>query len=235
MRSLQQFENLRLDRHVERGRRFVGHEQFRFARQRHGDHHALLHAAGHLERIILDARFRRGNPDEFQESDDLGVVRLLRLVQLERFLDLVADAKDGIQRRARFLENITHNAAANLPQFARSTSSAFAAIQQNFPADVIGRRRRHEPRDGKCGHSFAAAAFTDETNCFARADGQRHTVHGAQRIRARAEVHFEISNFEQRHDRALDARFMGPSKVNSGTAIRLDCRLPLPIGSDACI
>jgi hypothetical protein len=75
----QQIQNLRLDRHVERGGRFVGHEQFRLARQRHGDHHALLHAAGHLERIIFDARFRRGNADQFQQADDLGVVRLFRL------------------------------------------------------------------------------------------------------------------------------------------------------------
>jgi hypothetical protein len=70
---VEQFENLRLDGHIERGGRLVGHEQFRFAGQRHGNHHALLHAAGHLKRIILDARFRRGNADQFQQADDLGV------------------------------------------------------------------------------------------------------------------------------------------------------------------
>ena len=114
MRSLQQIQNLRLNRHVERGGRLVGHEQFRFARQRHGNHHALLHAAGHLERIISDARFRRGNADEFQQADDFGVVRLFRLVQLERFLDLVADAENRIQRRARVLKNVADHAAANV-------------------------------------------------------------------------------------------------------------------------
>ena len=42
---LHQLEDLRLDRHVERGGRLVGDEQLRIARERHRDHHALAHAA----------------------------------------------------------------------------------------------------------------------------------------------------------------------------------------------
>ena len=121
--SLQQFQNLRLNRHVQRGGRFVRHEQFRLARQRHRNHHPLLHAAGHLERIIFDARFRRRNADQFQQPNDFLVGRLFRAMQLQRFLDLVADAENRIQRRARFLENVTDHAAANVTQFARSTFS----------------------------------------------------------------------------------------------------------------
>ena len=52
-------EDLRLDRDVERGRRLVGDEQFRIARERHGDHDALAHAAGELVRIVVDAVARR--------------------------------------------------------------------------------------------------------------------------------------------------------------------------------
>ena len=40
-----QVEDLRLDGDVERGGRFVGDQHLRVARQRHGDHHALPHAA----------------------------------------------------------------------------------------------------------------------------------------------------------------------------------------------
>ncbi len=43
---LHQFEDLRLDGDVERGGRLVGDQQRRFTRNRHGDHHALPHAAG---------------------------------------------------------------------------------------------------------------------------------------------------------------------------------------------
>ena len=79
LKVMKQFQNLRLDGHVERSRRLIGNEQFRFAGQRHRDNHPLLHAAGHLEWIILDARFRRRNTDEFQQPDNFGIVgRLLR-------------------------------------------------------------------------------------------------------------------------------------------------------------
>ena len=52
---LDQLENLRLNRDVERGRRLVGDEQLRLARQRHRNHHALAHAAGELVRIAVGA------------------------------------------------------------------------------------------------------------------------------------------------------------------------------------
>ena len=50
-----QVEDARLDRHVERGRRLVGDEHLRVARERHRDHHALPHAAGELVRVLVDA------------------------------------------------------------------------------------------------------------------------------------------------------------------------------------
>ena len=59
----QQVEDLRLDRHVERGRRLVGDEQLRLARERHRDHRALAHAAGELVRIVLQPRLRVRDPD----------------------------------------------------------------------------------------------------------------------------------------------------------------------------
>ena len=55
----QQLEDLRLDRHVERGRRLVGDQQLRVARERHRDHHALAHAAGQLVRVVVA---RAGRP-----------------------------------------------------------------------------------------------------------------------------------------------------------------------------
>ena len=47
-----QVEDLRLDRDVERGGRLVGDQQLRIAGERHGDHHALAHAARELVRIL---------------------------------------------------------------------------------------------------------------------------------------------------------------------------------------
>ena len=64
----QQFEDLRLDGHVERRRRFVGDEHGRVTGQGHGDHHALPHAAGHLVRIFVDALRRQRDADQFAAS-----------------------------------------------------------------------------------------------------------------------------------------------------------------------
>ena len=51
-----ELENLRLNRDIERGRRLVGDQHLRIARQRHRDHHALAHAARKLVRIIARSR-----------------------------------------------------------------------------------------------------------------------------------------------------------------------------------
>ena len=49
---LQQRDDLRLHRDIERGRRFVGDDQLRIGGERQRDHHALAHAAGELVRIM---------------------------------------------------------------------------------------------------------------------------------------------------------------------------------------
>ena len=53
---VEQLQDLRLDRHVERGRRLVGDQQLGLAGERDRDHHALAHAAGELVRVVARAR-----------------------------------------------------------------------------------------------------------------------------------------------------------------------------------
>ena len=57
-----QRQDLRLDRHIQRRRRFVGDQQARPAGQRHGDHDALLHAARQLVRIVIARRAAAAMP-----------------------------------------------------------------------------------------------------------------------------------------------------------------------------
>ena len=66
---LQQLDDLRLDRDVERGRRLVGDDEPRLRRERERDHDALAHAAGELVRIVVDAARRRRNADLLQQLD----------------------------------------------------------------------------------------------------------------------------------------------------------------------
>ncbi len=59
LQLLDEFENLRLHGHVERGGRFVGDEEFGVGDERHGDHHALAHAAAELVRVRAQPVLRR--------------------------------------------------------------------------------------------------------------------------------------------------------------------------------
>ena len=67
--SLEQPHDLRLDRHVERGRRLVGDQKLGLGQERHGDHDALAHAAGELVRIVADPPLRVGDADRVQHLD----------------------------------------------------------------------------------------------------------------------------------------------------------------------
>ena len=65
---LEQFQDLRLHRDVERGGRLVGDQQIGLVRQGHGDHHALALAAGELMRIARQAPGGIGNADLAKRS-----------------------------------------------------------------------------------------------------------------------------------------------------------------------
>ena len=62
-------EDLRLDRHVERGGRLVGDQHARVAREGQRDHHALAHAARELERVGVDALARPRDADPLEQLD----------------------------------------------------------------------------------------------------------------------------------------------------------------------
>ena len=94
LQFLQQLQNLRLHRDVERGRRFIGDEQVGIVGKRHGDHHALALAARKLMRKILKPRFRdRGCPLSSEARSPSGVPwrRADALVDFEDFADLPLD------------------------------------------------------------------------------------------------------------------------------------------------
>ena len=64
-----QVQDLRLNRHVQRRRRLVGDEERRVQHERHGDHHALAHAAGEMMRVVLHPRGGVGNADLGEDVD----------------------------------------------------------------------------------------------------------------------------------------------------------------------
>ncbi len=67
--GLDQLEDLRLDRDVQRRRRLVGDQHPRAAGERHRDHHALAHAARELVRVVVDPALGLGDADGRQQLD----------------------------------------------------------------------------------------------------------------------------------------------------------------------
>ena len=91
---LQNRDDLRLHRDVERGRRLVGDDQGRLGAERERDHDALAHAAGEFMRIAVDPLLGRGDAD-LAEPGDRPLPRLLSrvsgIMRQDRLGELVAD------------------------------------------------------------------------------------------------------------------------------------------------
>ena len=107
LRSVDQPQDLRLHRDVERGRRLVGDQHVGLQCQRHRDHHALPHAAGELVRVAAHPALGIRNTHRPQQLDRARQRLLLGdvAVRPDHLGDLIADAVHGVQRRHRVLEH----------------------------------------------------------------------------------------------------------------------------------
>ena len=111
-------EDLRLDRHVERGRRLVAHDQRRPMQQRDRDRDALAHAAGELVRIGVEALRRVGNAHRRERLDRSRRAPLGRhaLVRLQRKPHLRRDGQHRIEHAHRILKHHRDALAAQRAQ-----------------------------------------------------------------------------------------------------------------------
>ena len=136
-RSLHQLEDLRLHRHVERGRGLVGDEQLRVADQRHRDHRALAHAAGELVRVVVEPLVRVGDADAVEHLDRALARRGLGDVVVDPvgLDDLVADRVERVQRRQRVLEDHRDLAAAQL-RISVAGSDEVLAVEPDLPGQL---------------------------------------------------------------------------------------------------
>ena len=135
-----QFEDLRLQGDIEGGRRLVRDQKARVAGQRHGDHHALAHAAGELVWILVDALFRRGNVDAAQQIDRTLARRALRsaAVAQDGLDDLVADRKTRVERGHRFLEDHRQPVATQVAQSLIGGLQEIEAVEPDRAGDFSG-------------------------------------------------------------------------------------------------
>src|SRR5439155_6337243 len=113
--ALDERDDLRLHRHVERGGRLVGDQQDRLRGERQRDDHALAHAAGELVRVMVEARLRSRDAD-FGEQRQCPLPQLLSRqpeMRADRLLELLADREQRIERAERVLEHDADAPAAD--------------------------------------------------------------------------------------------------------------------------
>ena len=140
----QQIHDLRLNGHVERGRRLVGDQQTRLAHQRHRDHHALAHAAGQAHRIHVGAIARPRNADRRQRRHGALIRLLARHLEMRphRLGDLIADGKHRIERAHRLLKDHADAAAADLAHAGFAERHQIAPLEQDFAGPLAAAARQ---------------------------------------------------------------------------------------------
>ena len=171
---LEQLQDLRLHRHVERGGRLVGDQQARMARERHRDHDPLPHAARELVRVVAEPLPGIGNGDGLQVLHCL-LKRLAPLepaVQAQRFGDLAADRQHRIERRHRLLEDHRDAVAPNPPDTGVVERQQVLAFEQDT-AILDPSRLGNQPQDGERGDALARPALADDRQGLPGRDVQR--------------------------------------------------------------
>ncbi len=190
----EQFHDLRANRHVERGSRFVGKQQTRTARQRHRDHRPLALSARKLVRVAVHALARLGNARAAQQRDRAlaGFRRRHAVVHDDRLRDLRADRVERIERGHRLLKDHRDVRAAHAAHLTLAFRKQILTVEPDRAADL---RVAQQTQDRQRGDAFSRARFADERNAFAALDRQRDVVH-RHRI---AKTHMEMIEFQQRH------------------------------------
>jgi hypothetical protein len=169
-------EHLRADGDVERGDRFVGHDQLRVERQRPGQPDALSLPARELVCVAVDGV--AGQPDLVQQApDDRSLLAgRAELLNRERLAHDAADAHAGIERRVRILEH-------ELPISVQPLPLPESDLRQ-VPAGEADRagRRALQAHDQPADRGLAAAGLADEPESGPGRDVERDArdrVHGA--------------------------------------------------------
>ena len=201
LQILQQLQDLRLDRHVERRRRLVGDQDVGLVGERHRDHHALALAARELVRIGVEPALGVGQADELaavRACAARAAARPRRLCRSERLGDLLLDRVQRIERGHRLLEHHRDRGRRGC----RAASRACAPTS-SWPSKRMLLPGRGSPRvgqqlqDRQRRHRFARAALADQRQGLAALEIERDAFTASTRRAAAGEGDGEIADFEQ--------------------------------------
>ncbi len=195
-----QFQDLGLDRHVERGRRLVGDDEFRFRTQGERDHDPLAHTAGKLVRILLDPFRRIGNADRVDQFDGSspGLVPGQRQMGADGFHQLGFHRLERIERGERILKDHADLPAAQQPflLFRQAVDPLAVEIDLAFGyATGFGEEADHRIADG----GLAGTAFADDAEDLAGFQGQIDALHRNECGFAARKLDLEIADLKNAH------------------------------------
>src|SRR5437762_1456324 len=153
----EQVDDLRLNRNVQSGDRFTGHNQFRLQRQRSSDADSLPLPAAELMRIPI--HHRRIQSHRLQQVGNvMFAFRSTRqMMNGERLTDDRANRHSGIQRCIRILKDELH-VAAFPPQFLLIEPADLDTVK-SYTAGI----RLDEAQDGAARRRLPATGFADQT------------------------------------------------------------------------
>ena len=167
------FEHLRLNGHIQRGRRLVRDQKLRVTCKRNGDDDTLLHTTGELVRVV--AVTLCGDANHLQHFSCLLFRFLsgkLRVVVTNNLKDLITNCHNRVQRCHRILEDHGNLTTTHLAHF------LFAQLQQvvSFIEDLTGkdlsRRIRNQTHDASRQCRFTCAGLTNKAERFTASDLQ---------------------------------------------------------------
>ncbi|MNY12518.1 hypothetical protein D3C86_1456050 [compost metagenome] len=181
---LQQVEDFRLHRDIERRRRLIEQQQRRLENQRPRNRHALPLAAGKLVRETIQKRY--GQADI---GDDLAhaLFAVAKLVDRKRFRKHGAHRLAGMQGTIGVLKHHLQHAA---PLDQRHVAHRSAVDKDIAGPEIV------EHGDAAKHGGFARTAFADQPEALARLDAEGYGRQHFQRRVAAAESDGEIAGFD---------------------------------------
>ena len=196
---LHQFEDLRLDGHVEGRGGFVGNDQSRIAGQRDGDHDTLPHAAGELMRKLSKPPFRIADADQTQQLDRARARLLRRHAEMDakRLRQLEADAEHRVQAGHRLLEYHGDVAAADLAHAFLGSREQVLAAKYHAALHDPAYRLLQQAHHCKGGDRLPASTLTHQRERLARGHRPGDTVHRTQLTARRREFDRQVLDRKQ--------------------------------------
>ncbi len=203
LQVLQQVDDLRAHRDIERGDRLVGDHQARVERERAGDADALPLAAAEGVRVAAHVLGAQPHPAEQLGDAILQLPAGGDLVDPQRIGDDLEDGHARVQRRVGILEDHADVAPVRLEiaevELRQVDRPAVPLVIEDLPAGgVVG------ADDRAPGGRLAAARLADQAEGLALADEEVDPVHGldmadraAQEALLDREVHLEVLDLQQ--------------------------------------